>query len=122
MSLRVVFLAVLAVALVNVLSVLYWPSPPVAPPPKAVSAAPPLPPSLSPPVPAQPDSPPSDSSNAPPLPNDVDRAQAPTASMAKETAPPDCHVAACEAAYRSFRASDCTYQPNNGPRRVCKKK
>lgn len=34
---------------------------------------------------------------------------------------PACNVQACEAAYRSFRASDCTYQPYDGPRRFCSK-
>jgi hypothetical protein len=33
-----------------------------------------------------------------------------------------CDVAACTAAYRSFTASDCTYQPLEGPRRLCTKK
>jgi hypothetical protein len=38
------------------------------------------------------------------------------------TAPPHCNVAACAAAYpRSFRESDCTFNPNSGPRRVCEK-
>ena len=32
-----------------------------------------------------------------------------------------CNVDACTAAYRSFRPSDCTYQPSNGPRRICTK-
>jgi hypothetical protein len=32
-----------------------------------------------------------------------------------------CNVEACDAAYRSFRASDCTYQPFYGPRRFCTK-
>jgi BA14K-like protein len=32
-----------------------------------------------------------------------------------------CNVSACAAAYRSFRPSDCTYQPNDGPRRLCAK-
>jgi hypothetical protein len=32
-----------------------------------------------------------------------------------------CNVQACEAAYRSFTASDCTYQPFDGPRRLCTK-
>ncbi|MGA8560875.1 MAG: BA14K family protein [Pseudolabrys sp.] len=27
----------------------------------------------------------------------------------------------CTAAYRSFRAADCTYQPSDGPRRLCSK-
>jgi hypothetical protein len=30
-----------------------------------------------------------------------------------------CDVPACASAYRSFRASDCTYQPFGGERRVC---
>jgi hypothetical protein len=32
-----------------------------------------------------------------------------------------CNVEACTAAYHSFTASDCTYQPSNGPRRLCAK-
>jgi hypothetical protein len=32
-----------------------------------------------------------------------------------------CNVSACTAAYRSFTPSDCTYQPSNGPRRLCTK-
>jgi hypothetical protein len=32
-----------------------------------------------------------------------------------------CNVEACTAAYRSFSPSDCTYQPSNGPRRLCTK-
>lgn len=32
---------------------------------------------------------------------------------------PLCDIQACERAYRSFTASDCTYQPNDGPRRLC---
>ncbi len=32
-----------------------------------------------------------------------------------------CNVQACNAAYRSFRASDCTYQPYEGSRRLCTK-
>jgi hypothetical protein len=32
-----------------------------------------------------------------------------------------CDVQACSGAYRSFRASDCTYQPFDGARRVCEK-
>jgi hypothetical protein len=32
-----------------------------------------------------------------------------------------CNVNACTAAYQSFRATDCTYQPSNGPRRLCAK-
>jgi len=32
-----------------------------------------------------------------------------------------CNVNACTVAYQSFRAADCTYQPSNGPRRLCTK-
>lgn len=40
---------------------------------------------------------------------------------AAPAAPASCNVNACSAAYRSFRASDCTYQPSNGDRRLCTK-
>lgn len=32
-----------------------------------------------------------------------------------------CDVSACASAYRSFRASDCTFQPYGGSRRLCTK-
>lgn len=32
---------------------------------------------------------------------------------------PACNYRACERAYRSFRGSDCTFQPYHGPRRRC---
>ncbi len=35
--------------------------------------------------------------------------------------PPQCDVDACSAAYRTFRASDCTYIPSAGVRRLCTK-
>lgn len=38
-----------------------------------------------------------------------------------ESKQPKCDVDACSAAYRSFRASDCTWQPYEGPRRFCDK-
>ena len=34
---------------------------------------------------------------------------------------PQCDVAACAAAYRSFRESDCTFNPSVGPRQLCTK-
>jgi hypothetical protein len=40
---------------------------------------------------------------------------------AEEKAQAKCDVNACTAAYRSFTASDCTYQPTVGPRRLCTK-
>ena len=45
---------------------------------------------------------------------------APAASAAVSTAN-HCAVDACAAAYHSFRASDCTYQPFGSERRVCTK-
>jgi penicillin-binding protein 1A len=44
-----------------------------------------------------------------------------TAEPAPPAAPPQCDVAACAAAYVSFRAEDCTWQPYEGPRRLCTK-
>nr|WP_246329584.1 PBP1A family penicillin-binding protein [Chthonobacter rhizosphaerae] len=35
--------------------------------------------------------------------------------------PRACNVDLCSRAYRSFRASDCTYQPWRGPRRICER-
>jgi hypothetical protein len=34
---------------------------------------------------------------------------------------PTCNITACAAAYRSFDPVDCTYQPYEGPRRICEK-
>ena len=36
-----------------------------------------------------------------------------------QQAPRSCNVQACGAAYQSFRAADCSYQPAAGPRRAC---
>jgi hypothetical protein len=38
-----------------------------------------------------------------------------------ESEQPKCDIAACAAAYHSFRASDCSWQPYEGPRRFCDK-
>jgi hypothetical protein len=32
-----------------------------------------------------------------------------------------CNIAACTTAYHSFTPADCTYQPTEGPRRLCAK-
>jgi hypothetical protein len=32
-----------------------------------------------------------------------------------------CNIAACSQAYFTFTESDCTYQPSDGPRRICTK-
>ncbi|MBS0534823.1 MAG: BA14K family protein [Proteobacteria bacterium] len=50
-----------------------------------------------------------------------------TPPAAASTAKPEtraqaaCNIAACTDAYISFNASDCTYQPSDGPRRICTK-
>ena len=44
----------------------------------------------------------------------------PVAPATAET-PPKCDIAACAAAYRTFTASDCTYMPSAGVRRLCTK-
>ena len=43
----------------------------------------------------------------------------PAQVLQTQAAQPLCDVRACSAAYRSFDASDCTYQPWEGPRRLC---
>jgi|SRR5262245_43693452 len=48
-------------------------------------------------------------------------AQAAAAGVASPEPKARCNVDACTAAYRSFSPSDCTYQPSNGPRRLCTK-
>ena len=48
--------------------------------------------------------------------------QPPAAAVATQTPPPpQCDIDACTSAYHSFRALDCTYQPNEGPRWLCTK-
>lgn len=42
-------------------------------------------------------------------------------AAAQARSEPKCDVSACAQAYRSFRKWDCTYQPYNGPRRLCTK-
>lgn len=52
------------------------------------------------------------------------QAYAPQPKQNESTATPAgnrCNVQACASAYKSFNASDCTYQPFDGPRRVCTK-
>jgi len=42
-----------------------------------------------------------------------------TTQPAKRAPSNSCNVQACSAAYQSFRASDCTYQPHGSERRLC---
>lgn len=51
----------------------------------------------------------------------ADKANAALAQIAVEGTQLKCNARACASAYQSFQASDCTYQPRNGPRRLCKK-
>ena len=79
---------------------------PTPAPPKANIGAPIIPPNLS------------------PTPNPTPPAAAQATADAPVVAPESqahCNVDACFAAYRSFNAADCTYQPTNGPRRLCTK-
>jgi hypothetical protein len=46
---------------------------------------------------------------------------APEAPAAAQVPQALCDVAACTAAYRTFQASDCTYMPSRGVRRLCTK-
>ena len=77
-------------------------------PPSATIGAPIVPPALA--VPARPP--------APATAGVATQAAAPVAASEPEAR---CNVDACTAAYRSFTRSDCTYQPSNGPRRLCTK-
>jgi len=47
--------------------------------------------------------------------------RAPEAPVAAQVPRALCDVAACAAAYRTFQASDCTYMPSRGVRRLCTK-
>jgi hypothetical protein len=55
---------------------------------------------------------------SPPPPAAPVAAATPVASATSQPANA-CNIAACAAAYRSFRESDCTYQPFEGPRKYC---
>jgi len=50
---------------------------------------------------------------------DEEPSSAPT--PVSEQRPAHCAISACAAAYKSFRASDCTYQPYSGTRQLCVK-
>lgn len=42
-------------------------------------------------------------------------------AAAEETSVRRCNYRVCASAYRSFRSSDCTFQPYRGPRRICER-
>ncbi len=50
---------------------------------------------------------------------EIDMTETASVGAGTETPSPQCSVSACATAYRSFRASDCTFQPFDGPRRLC---
>ncbi len=52
---------------------------------------------------------------------DAAAANASAPSIAEKEPQPKCDVATCQRAYFTFTPSDCTYQPSNGPRRLCRK-
>ena len=55
------------------------------------------------------------------VPQPVDSVTADAAQAARPGDALACNVRACTRFYRSFRASDCTYQPYRGPRRLCER-
>jgi hypothetical protein len=122
MSRPIAFFAVLIVVFINVLFGLDWQAAPLTPMPetKATYAPPPPAPALAvtpPPTPIQRDVP-----NAAPNVAIPDNSATENATpIAQTPSKPKCDVIACSSAYRSFQESDCTYQPSNGPRRLCTK-
>ncbi len=79
--------------------------------PSANIGVPIVPPSL---VPARPNPP-------APASGDASVQATPPATVTVPEPEVKCNVAACTAAYHTFTASDCTYQPVGGPRKLCTK-
>jgi hypothetical protein len=94
-----------------------------AEPAKIVAGAQPIPPAagFTPNLPPAAANPPLPDLNPSPPAAPVTDASAPSSDIAAAEPAPKCDIRACEAAYFTFRASDCTYQPANGPRRFCNK-
>src|ERR1019366_796155 len=97
-------------------------SPPVqSPPPPAAAATPPMkrnaaaPPKI---VASQPAAAPKSDASQP---DTAIIIMNESAAPAAAEAPPKCDIAACAAAYRTFTASDCTYVPSFGVRKLCTK-
>ena len=142
-----VYGAVLVITLGSVLLGLDWLSAPMspminteaglraaAPPQVSVSPAP-----SAPPAPSQPSATPSANIGVPIVPPSLVAPARPNMPAAAsggasvEATPPamirapapapevKCNVDACTAAYHTFTASDCTYQPIGGPRKLCTK-
>ncbi|ULJ77023.1 PBP1A family penicillin-binding protein [Rhizobium sp. C104] len=51
----------------------------------------------------------------------LDGVRSTEAAVDGQGAPQSCNITACSRSYRSFRPSDCTYQPYSGSRRLCEK-
>ncbi|HEY4140972.1 MAG TPA: BA14K family protein, partial [Pseudolabrys sp.] len=118
--------AVLLVAAGSVVLGLDWVSAPMPPMPESkniVFAPPPPPRAIAAPI-APPPAAPNPAPQSAPAPQ---RAAVPAAAppvsapVAPQVAAPriKCDIDACAAAYRSFRDTDCTYNPSFGPRRLC---
>jgi BA14K-like protein len=96
---------------------------PVAAPKRAVAATPQIP-SIPPLIPVAPkraapvQAPPASVANENPATPATENAAPPVVQTPPK---PLCDVAACAAAYRSFRESDCTFNPSFGPRQLCTK-
>jgi hypothetical protein len=136
--------AVAAIALGSVLLGLDWLSAPMSPmadteaglraaaPPRVAAPAPAVTPlpvaAASPSAPTAPIGAPIVSPNLA-APRNVNTPSSGATAQAATSEPADapqpavrCNVNACATAYpHSFRATDCTYQPSNGPRRLCAK-
>lgn len=123
------YTAVLVVAAGSVVFGLDWVSAPMQPMPEAKNIVfVPPPPPLAPRVAAPVTPPPSAPTQTPQTAPAPQRAAAPPVQAPAPVAPPvvaaprvKCDIDACAAAYRSFRDSDCTYNPSFGPRRLCTK-
>jgi hypothetical protein len=126
--------AVLAVALCNVVLGMDWVAErPPARPLAAVTGVTETPMVASPPVQAASPAPPAAAGSPPLKGNTADApkngASQPDAAIIimnepvapAAEAPPKCDSAACAAAYRTFTASDCTYVPSFGVRKLCTK-
>jgi BA14K-like protein len=126
--------AVLAVALCNVMFGMDWlaerpavrplaavtgvTEPPMAASPPVQAARPPPPAAAgSPPLQGNTAAPPAKGATRPPAAAQTNEPAIP----ATADTPPKCDIAACAAAYHSFTASDCTYMPSAGVRRLCTK-
>ncbi|WP_209886533.1 PBP1A family penicillin-binding protein [Rhizobium leguminosarum] len=51
----------------------------------------------------------------------LDGVRSTEAAVEGQGAPQSCNITACSRSYRSFRPSDCTYQPYSGGRRLCER-